>query len=277
MAFMKKHGVLLRAMVRRAGTAFPRSIRPQSARPDSKSPGFGRLRRGMPAARFFTLLLCALLLCPLFLAGCSLPHLPAPEKRYYALNAKRPETLAPASPKSVLKVRSFDISPGFQARELVYRLGEHEFESDYYNLFFTPPGPAVTQQIRQWLRASGVFSNVMEEGSIVTADFALEGSVTSLYGDFRNKSAPKAVLEVQVFLLENRIESYPVLFQKTYRRETPFAFSGTDSTELAGALNQGLADILTELETDLRALDPAKIAAKAEAVKNQDPVEISLP
>lgn len=206
----------------------------------------------------------AALLCPLFF-GCSLPKIPAPEKRFYTLNAHRGETLTPTTQKSVLKVRPFDISPGFQGRELVYRLGDHEFESDYYNLFFVPPGPAVTQQIRQWLRDGGVFSNVMEEGSIVNADFALEGSVTSLYGDFRDRTAPKAVLEIQVFLLQNNIESYPVIFQKTYRKETPFAFSGTESTELANALNIGLAGILQALEDDVRALHPTDFMSKQTA------------
>lgn len=206
----------------------------------------------------------AALMCALAVSGCSLPKIPAPEKRFYTLNAHRGETLPPATQKSVLKVRPFDISPGFQGRELVYRLGDHEFESDYYNLFFVPPGPAVTQQIRQWLRDSGIFSNVMEEGSIVNADFALEGSVTSLYGDFRDRTAPKAVLEVQVFLLQNGIESYNVLFQKTYRQETPFVFSGADSSALAGALNAGLAEILKEFEGDLRGFNPAAyLAAQA--------------
>ena len=208
----------------------------------------------MTAQRLFPAL--AALLCLIFFSGCSLPKIPAPEKRYFTLNAHRGESLAPAQRKSVLKVRPFDISPGFQGRELVYRLGNHEFESDYYNLFFVPPGPAVTQQIRQWLRDCGVFSNVMEEGSIVNADFALEGSVTSLYGDFRDRAAPKAVVEIQIFLLQNSVESYPVLFQKTYRRETPFTFSGTDSAELAKALNAGLTDLLKELEGDLRSFDP---------------------
>lgn len=200
----------------------------------------------------------------LLFAGCSLPKIPAPEKRYYSLNAKRPEALPPAARKSVLKVRSFDVSPGFQGREMVYRLGEHEFESDYFNLFFTPPGPAVTQRIRQWLRDSGTFSSVMEEGSIVTADFALEGAITSIYGDFRDKSAPRAILEIQCFLLENRIESYPVIFQKTYRRETPFVFTGTDSAGLAAALNQSLAEILGELESDLRTIDLTRYAKTEE-------------
>lgn len=203
----------------------------------------------------------AALLCALVLSGCSLPKIPAPEKHFYTLNAHRGEQLPPAARKSVLKVRPFDISPGFQGRELVYRLGDHEFESDYYNLFFVPPGPAVTQQIRQWLRDCGVFSNVMEEGSIVNADFALEGSVTSLYGDFRDRTAPKAVMEVQVFLLQNSVESYAVLFQKTYRQETPFVFSGADSNALANALNIGLAIILKELEGDLRGFNPAAFLA----------------
>ncbi len=193
----------------------------------------------------------------LVLAGCSLPKIPPPNKRYYNITAARPESL-PANPRQcVLKVRPLDISPGFEDTEFVYRLSDAEFESDYYNLFLVPPAWGITGQTRSWLRDSGLFSSVMEEGTIVNADLALEGAVTSLYGNFVNRAAPKAVMEIQFFLLENRIENYPVLFQKTYRREVPFSFSGKDASELVAAMNKGLTEILTELEEDLRAVDPA--------------------
>lgn len=191
------------------------------------------------------------LILGLLAAGCGLPKIPAPEKHYYALNPSRPDHTAPSGATFTLKVRPFDASPGFSGRELVYRLGEHEFESDYYNVYFIPPAPALTQQARQWLRRSGRFAAVVEGAAGLDPDLTLEGSVTTIHGDFRNKQNPLAVLELQIFLVRAKEKDAPLAFQNTYRREIPFAFDGKDPSGLIAGLNTAAADILSELESDL--------------------------
>ncbi|WP_243359105.1 ABC-type transport auxiliary lipoprotein family protein [Fundidesulfovibrio terrae] len=187
------------------------------------------------------------------LAACSAPlNRPAPERRYYNITAVRPEAATPASDKSALKVRPLQISPAYQGKEMVYRLGETEFESDYYNTFFVQPANNLSQQAEQWLGRAGIFGHVVDSTSQVADTHLLEGLVNALYGDFRDKANPKAVLEMQFFLLRNKNDTYSVAFSKSYRKEVPFQAGFKDASGLAAAYNTALAEILGELEKDLR-------------------------
>lgn len=176
---------------------------------------------------------------------------PAPERRLYNISAQRQETAAPAADKTVLKVRPLQVSPAYQGKEMVYRLGEVQFEQDYYNAFFVQPAQNLTQQTQQWLARSGIFSNVVDSTSQVMDTHLLEGMVNALYGDFRDQGAPKAVLEVQFFLLKNRNDNYTVAFSKSYAKSVPFSPGFKDASGLAEACNKALTEVLTELEKDL--------------------------
>ena len=202
----------------------------------------------------------ALILClaAATLAACAASPLsrPAPDRRLFNISAQRPEA-APA-PKAaplaatVLKVRPLQINPAFQGKELVYRLDGSRFDSDYYNTFFTQPAQNLTGQVRQWLGRAGLFGNVVDSTSQVADTHLLEGMVNALYGDFTDKAAPKAVLEIQFFLVSNKGEAYTVLFQKDYSRTVAFQPGGSDAAALAQAYNTALAEILAELEGDIR-------------------------
>lgn len=197
--------------------------------------------------------LAVLTLC--LLAACAAPlSRPAPDRKLYNITAQRQESLPAGTDKTVLKVRPMQISPAYQGKDMVYRLGETEFESDYYNAFFVQPAQSMTQLTEQWLGRAGIFSNVVDSTSQVMDTHLLEGMVNALYGDYRDRAAPKAVLEMQFFLLKNRNETYSVAFSKSYRKVVPFASGGKDAAPLAAAYNQALAEVLAELEQDLRSV-----------------------
>ena len=186
-------------------------------------------------------------------AGCASPlSRPSVERRLYNITAQRADIAQPLQDKTVLKVRPMQISPAYQGKELVYRLGEVEFESDYYNLFFVQPANNLSQQVEQWLGKAGIFSHVVDSTSQVADTHLLEGMVNALYGDFRDRANPKAVLEMQFFLLKNKNESYSVAFSKTYKKAVPFSSGFKDAGVLMAAYNQALAEVLGELEQDLR-------------------------
>lgn len=187
-------------------------------------------------------------------AGCASPlSRPAVERYMYNITAQRADIASHPQDKTVLKIRPLQISPAYQGKELVYRLGEVEFESDYYNVFFVQPANNLSQQVEQWLGKAGIFSHVVDSTSQVADTHLLEGLVNSLYGDFRDRAHPKAVLEVQFFLLKNnKNENYSVAFSKTYKKAVPFSAGFKDAGVLVTAYNQALAEVLTELEKDLR-------------------------
>lgn len=207
-------------------------------------------RFGTPAGALLALLAC------LFLAAACSPsplNRPAPERRLYNIAAVRPQAAPPAGDKSVLKVRPLQISPAYQGKEMVYRLDETQYEQDYYNAFFVQPALNLTQQASQWLGRAGLFGNVVDSTSQVQDTHLLEGMVNALYGDFRDRASPKAVLEAQFFLLRNVKENYAVALSRSYRKEVPFASGFKDASGLAEAYNKALAELLGELEADLRA------------------------
>ena len=190
------------------------------------------------------------------LSGCGASPLnrPAPERKLYNISAQRPDAATPPRDNTVLKVRPLQISPAYQGKEMVYRLGDTAYEQDYYNSFFVQPAQNLTQQAQQWLSRAGIFSSVVDSTSQVMDTHLLEGMVNALYGDFRDRSAPVAVLEAQFFLLKNKSDNYTVAFSKSYSKAVPFSAGFKDASGLAEAYNKALAEVLAELERDLRAV-----------------------
>lgn len=188
------------------------------------------------------------------LAACAPPfsRQSALERRFYALTATRAQA-EQGRDKTVLKVRPFKVSPDFQGKDMVYRLGDARFESDYYNAFFVAPAPALAKQTELWLSRSGLFGHVVDSTSQLADTYVLEALVNAVYGDFRDKAHPKAVLEIQFFLLQNAGDSYQVAFSGTYGQAVDFSAKASDASRLAEAFNEALANTLARFEADLRA------------------------
>jgi len=206
-----------------------------------------------PRRKALTTALTALALLCAIVSGCALPAVISQqrtERQYYMLDPARTAPTIQANSKTILKVRPFTVSPGFETHELIYKIGEQRFESDYYNLLFMLPGPAMTLATRKWLDASGLFGHVVDSTSQAEETHNLEGNLVALYGDYSNPQAPKAVLEIQFFLLKETKGDYTVAFQKNYRQETPL--EGGTPQNLADGLQKSLGAVLTALEGDLK-------------------------
>ena len=108
----------------------------------------------------------------------------------------------------------------------------------------------ITDKTRNWLAESGLFGTVPDVGSLVDPTHVIEGNITTLYGDFRDMSSPKAVMEMRLFLLKAKAtgESTPI-FGKTYR--TAVDIESENPQDLVKAFDKCLEDILTLLEKDL--------------------------
>jgi cholesterol transport system auxiliary component len=191
----------------------------------------------------FVLWIC---LSCLALAGCAPSRL---ETNYYVLAAVRQGEPAQGSGDVSLEVRRFSVDATFANKSLVYRLDEFRYETDYYHEFLIVPGVMLTEKTREWLADSGLFDRVLPTGSRLEPTYTLEGNVTALYGDFRNRSAPVAVLEIRLFLLGHRGGGETVVWTETYRTATGVPTRTADA--VVGALNQGLVEILARLEADL--------------------------
>jgi ABC-type uncharacterized transport system auxiliary subunit len=172
------------------------------------------------------------------------------QERNYILEAARPGEPVQAVIAGSLEVHRFSVDAAFATRNLVYRLGQFEYEMDYYRQFLIAPGTMVTERTRDWLADSGLFTRVLARGSRLAPDYTLEGNVTALYGDFTKESAPAAVMEIRLFLLDNTGGTETVAFARTYRAATPV--QDKTAEVFVEALNRSLADILARLEADLQ-------------------------
>ena len=184
-------------------------------------------------------------------AGCVKLERPSLDRKYYTLDVVRGDKQK-NDIKAVknLIVRRIKISPRYEDRDLVYKVGDNVFEADYYNSYFVPPAALITQDLRVWMGESGVFANVLGPESLGTGELLLEGVVNSIYGDYSGPE-PKAVIKMQFILLNNSNPDLPIVYSRDFSREKVIGAAGPAA--LVKALNEGLTDIFGELEKDLAA------------------------
>jgi cholesterol transport system auxiliary component len=191
-----------------------------------------------------------ILLGTLLLPGCGALKRAPVEKRYFVLDADRPDPRAQAEDGPIVYLRTFKVSPLFETSGFVYRKKDGTYERDFHNQFFVLPAHMITEEVRQWLETSGFLRKVTRSLAIHQGSLAVTGNVDALYGDYSGDT-PKAVLEIE-FIAIRSAETIEILFDKTYRQEVPIS-SGPD--ELVRGWNEALAPILTEFEQDLRKVD----------------------
>jgi cholesterol transport system auxiliary component len=200
----------------------------------------------MTRSRTFVLSV-AVLACVAAVGGCG--SAATYQKETFLLEASPPPAPAAGPIPATLSVQHFSVDPAFADRNLIYRLGEYKYEPDYYREFLVSPSTMITEQTRQWLADSGVFAQVLPRASRLQSEYTLEGSVTALYGDFRDEAAPAAVLEIRFFLLHRGEIGQTIVFTRTYRSVHPILIRTGEA--MMDALSKDFTEILTRLEADL--------------------------
>ena len=184
------------------------------------------------------------------LAGCGSLEKSYPVKKDYVFEVSLPVRTVPTDEKAILLIRRFRTAPPYESKQFVYRTGALQYESDFYNVFFSPPAALLADQTQQWLEASRLVRLVIGAGVQTEATHSLEGRVYALYGDYRRPEDPQAVLGIQ-FFVSQLADTPEIVFHKDYHQEVPV--TGRAPRNLAAAWNRGLQQILTDLEADLRA------------------------
>ncbi|HEX6437324.1 MAG TPA: hypothetical protein VF182_09350 [Candidatus Binatia bacterium] len=173
-----------------------------------------------------------------------------PDKRYFVLDITA--DAAPENPgeTGTLQIGSARVSPRYADRSFVYRRSETRFESDFYNQFLISPGVLLAEELRQGLSQSGIFKFVVGSANAVPPTHTLEIIVNTLYGDFRDLRAPKAVMEIEFFLSQ---EGSPngIVFHKRYR--SAISLEARNPEALVQGWNRALEAISGSLVGDLKA------------------------
>jgi len=192
----------------------------------------------------------AALLALLLATGCMDLSKQYPDARFHDINVTRQGERIEGAKGAVLKIRRFRVSPRYEGVELVTRKSDLQYESDFYNRFFVPPASMLTDEVRKWMEITGAFEHVLDFSSHLDATHVLEASVATLCGDVVDPAAPKAVIEIQFFLIDDHVAPPTVAFRKNYRRE--IALKEANAVTLVRGWADGLAQILVEFEADLR-------------------------
>ena len=187
-----------------------------------------------------------------FSAGCLRMAQPAPDKQYFMLNISKQESArTDAGRGPTLMVRNFSVSPPYDGKAFVYRTSSLKYESDYYKAFFISPGIMLTEEIRRWLQRTSLFIVVMDSSSMTQPLYILEGNVSAFYGDYTEKTGPKAVLEMAFILFRNVSPRPAIVLQKEYREAVVLKKGGPE--ELVTGWSKALKCIMAALEEDLSA------------------------
>ncbi len=208
-------------------------------------------------------------LIPAFLAatllsGCLSRPSPSLNTQSFSF-AIPPITTAKSSPHGhVLAIRRLNVAAPFDQQSFLYRTGEFSYERDPYAQFLVAPAQDLMGPIRGYFRQSGLFSAVTELGSALQPNTVVEITANQIYGDFRRRTAPGAVLSLS-FVFFDTPNGLPgrVLLQKSYTRRVPLK-TRTAAALMAG-WNEALAEIMREVDADLkkdRVFSPAQTAPK---------------
>lgn len=147
-----------------------------------------------------------------------------------------------------LKMGSFSVTSPFDTKSLVYRLGDQQYEKDFYNAYIASPSSMFSNATRQWLDQSGIFRITVGQGTSFFPFYTLQATVDELYGDYRGK--PEAVVSVQFFLtVTNPNLPTPLITAKRYTQRVALA-NNLPQTLVSGQ-QRALAEILQQLEADL--------------------------
>ena len=185
----------------------------------------------------------AIALCTLLLSACSLSR-PAVEIHSYLIVPQPPQTQRNEH-LTRIRVQPFEIAPQFESKSLVYRFSDVRYEADFYNEFLVAPRIMLMEQSAEWLRRAGY--NATTNGR--RDAYVLHASVPAMYGDFRERERPLAVLTIR-FALVAPATTQPVL-EREYATTVPIANRSAQSVAqgLSAALTQTLEQLDAELQT----------------------------
>jgi ABC-type uncharacterized transport system auxiliary subunit len=181
-----------------------------------------------------------------------------PEANLYAPNVGPPvppqkTTAAAIVPRDqVLQVRRVNVAPPFDGPSLLSRKSDGTYAKDYYNQWVAPPEALFATQAVHWLSASGPFASVIDTRSTAPHRYALEISISSLYGDFQDSSEPKVVLNAHAYLIDDASRDRVIAFQKQYDLSVPVARASAQ--EIVVGSGRAYRQLLESVSRDLTTL-----------------------
>ena len=185
----------------------------------------------------------------LAVAGCTpLNTHPVDKHHYDLLPDPHPSLDRHLNTGAPLVVRAFGIAPVFGSHAFVYRISRDRYTADYYNEFIRYPSKLITDKFTSRLYATPLFSPVQASRQTGTR-YRLSGKITELYGDYRVREHPKAVMSVRLVLEKRTNRHFDVIQSRTY--DAAVDMPAMTQEDLVSGWNTGLEDIITRFTDDV--------------------------
>jgi len=168
---------------------------------------------------------------------------------FYTIDVDRGLVAETFVKKRVLFLHPVKLTSHYKSNQLVFRVGDNEYQPQASHEFIVDPQDMLTEQLRRWLQKSGLFSDVITK-DFDKADMALETAVTAFYGERREQFSPQSVIEMQFFLTaEDETGKRETLIQTGLRGEVDI--DEVSPSAVVKGLKIGLGELLATFESDL--------------------------
>ena len=176
-----------------------------------------------------------------------------PAKRHFYVAVTRSSD-PHAKREDVLRIRPLEITRAYAGKGFVSRTSDVEYRSDYYTEFFTAPSEMLSASLSNWMKASGLFAEVVGASSSLTPGRVIEGHIDGLYVDLRDDSQVRATMSLQLRYINDGGSQPEIVFAKTYSQAIDVPSSVAEA--VVQGWNQALEQILTRFEKDLVSVMP---------------------
>ena len=178
-----------------------------------------------------------------------------PERQYYALDVTRQAGAgAPVAGTVLWKSSNLWCRLRFKGKSSSIGRTTHGTNPISTISGLCHPARCVAQQAQNWLINAQLFEHVVAASSYIDTTHRLEGTVTDLYGDYRQKDRRKAVVGIRMGVDESNPDP------DGHSVSTRLSSNGGGDRhlllmDLALAWNQGLEQVFTAFEEDLRKIN----------------------
>jgi uncharacterized lipoprotein YmbA len=168
---------------------------------------------------------------------------------FYSIDVDRGLVADTFVKKRVLFLHPVKLTSHYKSNQLVFKVGDNQYQLQQGHEFIVDPQDMLTQQLRRWLQKSGLFSDVITK-DFDKADMALETAVTAFYGEAREQFSPQSVIEMQFFLTtDDETGMRETLIQTGLRGEVDL--DEVSPSAVVKGLKIGLGELLATFESDL--------------------------
>ena len=176
---------------------------------------------------------------------------PAMVSQFFSIDPPDPRpAVAPAG--VILTLTRVEVMPPYSGQSLIYRTGEHGLGRDPYARFAAPPSWLLTAAIRGYLANADFVRDVVAPGADMRSQATVEVAVSKLEGLLHpGGSSAVLTLRFRVFSDPGGVRESSEILLKTYSKTMPIPRS--TAKDVVNGWNQGLAEIMVEFQTDLRA------------------------